>query len=161
MYSRRRPTAAPRCRPPRRALDALDGLGAPAGSCSGRFGHGAARPVEGLDALGAPRRHQLAPERPPEVTAARRTGRSTPATTAPALDALAPSIARAAAPPLPPRERWTPAMIELHTERVCIAAEGGSRDALAVADLDLRVALRRGEVEGPTVLQVLPETAAE
>ena len=85
-------------------------------------------------------------------SAARRTGPSAPVSpTVLALDMLAPSIARAAAAPLPPRAQWTPAMIELHAERVCIATEGGSRDALAVADLDLRVALRRGEVEGPAL----------
>lgn len=63
-----------------------------------------------------------------------------------ARDPHAPSIARAAAPPLPSREHWPPVWFEVHRERWCIAAEGGARDPGAVADLDLRVAVHRGEL---------------
>ncbi len=58
----------------------------------------------------------------------------------------APSIARAAAAPLPPRAVWPPLWREVWRERWCIAAEGGARDPAAVADLDLRVAVHRREL---------------
>lgn len=64
-----------------------------------------------------------------------------------AFDALAPVLARARAPRLPPRATWPEVWREVWSERMAIAAEGGARDPGAVADLDLRVAVHRGEVE--------------
>ena len=63
-----------------------------------------------------------------------------------ANDPHAPARARALAAALPPREQWTPALRDLWRERWCIAAEGGAADPGAVADLDARVAVARGEV---------------
>lgn len=63
-----------------------------------------------------------------------------------ARDPYAPARARALAPPLPPREQWTPSLRLLWRERWCIAAEGGAADPGAVADADARVAVARGEV---------------
>ena len=63
-----------------------------------------------------------------------------------ANDPHAPARARALADALPPREQWTPALRDLWRERWCIAAEGGAADPGAVADLDARVAVARGEV---------------
>lgn len=63
-----------------------------------------------------------------------------------ANDPHAPTRARALAPPLPPREQWTPALRLLWRERWCIASEGGASDPGAVADADARVAVARGEV---------------
>lgn len=63
-----------------------------------------------------------------------------------ALDAVRPTLARLAAPPLPPRP-WPPSWEEYLAEREAISAEGGAPDASAVALADLRVAVHRGEVE--------------
>ena len=64
-----------------------------------------------------------------------------------ALRALAPDIARACAPPLPPVEVWPDAWREAYDEREAIAAEGGAPDPAAVALADLRVAVWRGDLE--------------
>lgn len=61
-------------------------------------------------------------------------------------DPTAPAVARATAPALPPRETWGRAWREAWRERWCIAEEGGAADPGAVADLDLRVAVLRGDV---------------
>lgn len=72
-----------------------------------------------------------------------------------ALRALAPDIARACAPPLPPVEVWPDAWREAYDEREAIAAEGGAPDPAAVALADLRVAVWRGDLEA------LPELARD
>ncbi len=64
-----------------------------------------------------------------------------------ARDPDLPALARAAAPPLPPRDRWPAVWREAARERWCIAAEGGSlASAEAVAELDVRVAVARGDL---------------
>lgn len=63
------------------------------------------------------------------------------------VDALRPTIARAIAPPLPPRAAWPTAWREAHAERWAVAAEGGALDAEAVAGADLRVMVARGELD--------------
>lgn len=62
-----------------------------------------------------------------------------------ALDSIRPTLARVGAPPLPPREEWSPAWVEAWTEREAIADEGGALDPAAVADDDLRAAVARGD----------------
>ena len=66
-----------------------------------------------------------------------------------ALRALAPDIARACAPPLPPVETWPESWCDAWWEREAIAAGSGAPDPAAVATADLRVAVWRGELEAP------------
>ena len=64
-----------------------------------------------------------------------------------AFDALAPTIARTCSPRLPPRDEWPELWCEVHAEREAIAAEGGAPDPEAVADLDLRAMVARGDLD--------------
>jgi hypothetical protein len=63
-------------------------------------------------------------------------------------DPRAPARRRASAPPLPHSATWCAAWLELWRERFAIASEGGNApvEAAAVADLDLRLAVARGDV---------------
>lgn len=64
-----------------------------------------------------------------------------------AFDVVRPALARAAAPPLPPRGTWPDTWREAHAERVAIALEGGAHDPEAVADSDLRAMVARGDFD--------------
>lgn len=63
-------------------------------------------------------------------------------------DPRAPARRRASTPPLPHPATWCAAWLELWRERFAIASEGGNAavEAAAVADLDLRLAVARGDV---------------
>lgn len=67
----------------------------------------------------------------------------------PDVDTIAPDLARALAPALPPVDVWPSGWRELFEERASIAAESGATDAeaLATAEAELRVAVWRGDVE--------------
>lgn len=66
-----------------------------------------------------------------------------------AVDRVRPDLARAAAAPLPHRERWSEAMLDFWREREAVGRFEAGLDAdaaAALADAELAVAVARGEV---------------